>query len=121
MATFKVTGQIRDTTTSGSRTTYGKSNVSVTGAGGHEDRRVVTVGTSEESFTISTDIGNAGLIYMENLDSTNFVQFGYVTTEYWERLSPGVPHVLELEPTVATLFMKADTAACQVVFHIFEA
>ena len=119
MATLKLTGQVRDTT-SGSQTTYGSSNVSVTMTGAGEDRRVVNVGTSEETYTISTDIGDCGLCLLENKDDTNFVQVGFATTAYYIRLQPGEPYVFRLEPSVTAFYMKADTAACNVLFHVFE-
>ncbi len=121
MPTYRVTAQHRDVTSGGNQTTYGLSNVSITATGEHEDRRVVTVGTSEEVHTISTDIGDAGICYLQNKDATNFVDVGFSTGVYGIRLKPGIPQQFELVPSVAALFLKADSASCNVLLHIREA
>lgn len=78
----------------------------------------ITVGTSEES-TNFPELTTEGWLFMENLDATNFVQWGFATTVYGGRLEPGEFAMFRCEPSV-TLFLKADTAACKVLVNCFE-
>ena len=124
MPSFRVTVQHRDVTSSSNQLTYGKSNLTYTTTGYHEDRRVLSIGTSEESFTISTDIGDAGICYLENLDATNYVSVGFSTGVYGIRLGPsgsGIPAQFALEPATATIYLLANTASCNVKIHVAEA
>jgi len=78
----------------------------------------VTVGTSEESNSFS-ELSTLGLLYMQNLDTTNYVEWGYSTGVYGGRLNPGEPNFIRLNPG-ATLFMKANTAACKCTVKGFQ-
>lgn len=83
-------------------------------------KEVKNVGTSEESVTSFGDITNNGVMYLYNLDSTNFVQVGFSTGVYGIRLKPAsIPAVFFGEPT-ADLYLKADTAACDVLITNYE-
>jgi len=73
---------------------------------------IMTVGTTEESPTF-TDITTNGWLLIENLDSTNYVQWGVATTVFTGRIAAGKVALLQLEPG-KTLFLKANTAACRV-------
>jgi hypothetical protein len=80
-----------------------------------------SIGTTEETVTF-TDIGTNGQIVLQNKDATNYVQVGFSTGVYGIRLKPGtgggIPVAFTLEPG-ATLYMKANTAACRVsVWHL---
>lgn len=103
------------------REVTGKQNVEITTAGSHEDGRVISVATSETSFVMDANVGNSGLIYLLNLDDTNFVRLGFATGVYYLRLDPGVPQLVQLVPTVGTLYLIADTAACEVQLLAYEA
>lgn len=96
------------------------SGVEVTQTGTHEDGRRVDVGTSEKTITFDTDVGDAGYIVLINRDATNFVQIGFATTVYYLRLGPGEVAVMRLEPTVSALYCKADTAAIELQFKLYE-
>jgi len=89
------------------------------------DVRVLNIGTSEENVTFP-DLTTPGLIYLENFDATNFVQWGLNdggTMKAIGRLLPRLvsganDHVIwaifHLD-SGATLRMKADTASCEVL------
>ena len=81
----------------------------------------VSVGTSEETAGPSFgDIGTEGLCIVYNLDTTNYVQVGFATGVYGIRLYGGwAPATFTLEPN-ATLYLKANTAACNVRVIVYE-
>ena len=89
--------------------------------GSDVDHRFVSIGTSEVEITISTDIGDAGACWIKNCDSTNCVQVGFATTVYSLRIPPTVSVLLYLEPATASLFLKANSAACMVSLVVMEA
>jgi len=78
----------------------------------------VTIGTSEESETFS-ELGTLGWLLMENLDSTNYVEWGFATGVYGGRLEAGELAVFRLNPS-STLYLKADTAACKMLIYALE-
>lgn len=77
-----------------------------TTAGGYNPGRVL-VGTIEEVVAFG-DI-TPRWVWLQNLDSTNAVDYGPATGSYLCRLSPGAVHLIELMPG-ASLYMKANTA-----------
>lgn len=95
--------------------------VSVTTSAGNVDARIVSVGTSEEEHTFSADIGNAGYLYLKNLDDTNYVDIGFATGVYPLRLKAGQPALFPITPAQASIFMIANTAACRVEITLHEA
>jgi len=82
---------------------------------------VSSVGTSEETAGPAFgDIGTEGICVIYNLDTTNYVQVGFATGVYGMRLlGASVPAVFHLEPN-ATLYLKANTAACNVRVIVYE-
>lgn len=80
-----------------------------------------TIGTTEEQVGPNFgDIGTEGLCIIQNLDSTNYVQVGYSTGVYGQRLrAGGMESAFFLEPG-ASLFLKANTAACDVRIIVYE-
>lgn len=81
----------------------------------------VSIGTTEESIATFGDVATEGLIYLRNLDATNYVQWGFSTTVYGGRIAPGmVAGPFQAEPGL-TLFLKANTAACLVEVFCAEA
>lgn len=97
------------------------ANKSVTTTGEGIDQRVLSVGTSEAEITLAAGIGNCGYCMVRNLDATNFVEFGFATGVYPIKLLAGQFALLPLAPTTASLFAKADTAACNVLVYFHEA
>ena len=78
----------------------------------------VTIGTVEESTTFP-ELTTLGWLEMKNLDPTNFVEWGFSTGALGGRMEPGEPASFRLKPG-ATLFLKADTAACKCQINAFE-
>lgn len=78
----------------------------------------VSIGTLEESHSFG-ELSTLGWMIMQNNDSTNYVQWGFTTGDYGGRLEPGERAVFRLEPG-ATLYLKANTAACKMIIYAFE-
>ena len=78
----------------------------------------VTIGTTEETVTFG-ELGTAGWLMMQNLDPTNYVQWGPATGVYVGRMEAGEPAAFRIEPGT-TLYMKANTAACKVLVECLE-
>lgn len=84
-------------------------------------KNVWTVGTTEETLTVS-DISTLGIVYLINLDATNYVQIGVSTGVYFCRLKPSasdIPACFRLEPGV-TIYGKANTSPVKVLVGIYE-
>lgn len=88
-----------------------------TGEGGGNPG-TISVGTSEETLSFS-ELGTEGWLCFKNLDPTNYVQWGFATTAYGGRISPGGFGIFELEPST-TLYLKANAAACKMQIKCFE-
>lgn len=118
MAAVLITAAITDSTIALTRRT---DNLSVTTAAGNVDNRIVSVATSETTFTIDANIGNAGYVYAKNLDGTNYVDLGFATTVYPLRLKAGQVALFPITPAQSALYMLANTAACRVEIMVHEA
>lgn len=82
---------------------------------------VFSIGTSEEAITF-TDITTEGWLVMQNLDTTNYVQWGPEDTGamvVMGRMEAGEIAVLRMDSS-ATLRLQANTAACKVLIKVFE-
>ena len=82
----------------------------------------VNVGTSEEVISFA-ELATLGLIHIQNLDGTNFVDFGPESGGAMVaavRVLAGEVALFRLVPAT-TYRAKADTAACNVVFSGFNA
>ncbi len=78
-----------------------------------------TIGTSEESITF-TDIATNGWAMLINMDTTNYVEWGFSTGVYGGKMNPGEPAgPFRMKPG-ATLYLKADTGACRVRIVMYE-
>lgn len=83
---------------------------------------MVSVGTSEEDFD-DGDVATLGWIYLKNLDSANYVQWGPKSAGAMVaigRLKAGEWAFFRLEPGV-TLRWVANTAAVKVQVKLYEA
>lgn len=80
------------------------------------------IGTSEETVSFG-DIVYPGFVYLENLDDTNYIEFGPDSTGMVTlgRLLPGEQCVLRLAPTGVTLIAQANTASCKMRVVCLEA
>jgi len=75
----------------------------------------------ETTHSILTEIGNAGYIWIMNHDATNYIDVGFTGTGVYElRLLAGQHALFPLLPTTATIFMLANTAACDIEFYVRE-
>lgn len=83
-------------------------------------KRVIIVGTSEESVTF-TDVTTPGICYLRNLDGTNYVQWGVATTVYTGRiLANDIPACFRLDNGATTLYMKANTASVKLLVTVYD-
>lgn len=92
-------------------------------AGSGAQSPTVLVGTSEEDYSFG-DVGTPGLLWLRNLDPTNYVQWGPKDTGamiLFGRLLPTANVAKPVPPTIVyldsgsiTLRWKAHTAACLV-------
>lgn len=82
----------------------------------------VSVGTSEEDFD-DGDVATLGWIYMKNVDSSNYVQWGPKSAGAMVamgRLKAGEWAIFRMEPGI-TLRWVANTAAVKVQVKLYEA
>ncbi len=106
-------------TTDGS--SAGRNNYSINTTGDNAWENKGSVGTTEEEWTISTEVGNAGMCVIRNFSSSNFVDVGFATGVYPIRIKALGSNVISLTPATSSLFLKADTAACTVQVRVWEA
>ena len=104
---------------------YSKSPVSMSLAtsffsdqtGSYAQAGVQAVGTSEEQLD-KGDITTIGYIAVQNLDATNYVQFGVTTGSYSVKLMPGKGCVMPWNGNY--VYIKANTSACNVNYLLTE-
>ncbi len=119
MASMRITAMLENVTRKWKRI---EQNVAITTTGDNVDWRTILVTSGAEvTHTIDTAIGNAGLIFIYNHDSTNFIKIGFATTVYPIECHAGECQVFRLEPTETALFLRADTADCTADSIITEA
>lgn len=108
--------------TNGDITSQFQKTVSVTQTSQGHAAGCQDIGTTEEALVVS-DITTSGIGYFMNIDATNFVQLGVVVSATFYplvRLLAGEVATFRLD-TGATIYAKADTADCKLVFQINEA
>lgn len=76
-----------------------------------------SIGTTEESISLA-DVSAVGWIHVRNLDATNFITLGTVTNQRGIKLLAGESCAFRAANNA--LFIKADTAACNVAIDIFS-
>ncbi len=86
-------------------------------AGDHMKTETQEVGTSDEELVQPTEIGTLGLVWIKNLDATNYVEYG-LTSSYTGKLKAGEENVFRAAGS--GVFVKADTASCNVQYAMFE-
>lgn len=57
----------------------------------------------------------------QTLDATNFVEVGFATGVYPIKIPAGQFALIPLAAATASLFLMADTDACDVKFYVHEA
>jgi len=96
----------------------GGYQVDMTGLGGPTPG-FVTIGTTEEEVQF-TELSTAGFVIIQNLDTTNYVRWGFSTGVYGGRVRPGeTAGPFRLNPG-ASLFMIANAADCKMIVYGFE-
>ncbi len=111
--TIQVSMQRQHATNTADSHTFPALRKQYTQTGNGCDDRKHTIGTTEESITF-TDIATNGVLLLQNTDLTNYVQWGFATGVYGGRMKAGeLAGPFRLEPG-ATLYLKANTAACKV-------
>lgn len=80
-----------------------------------------TIGTSAENLVL-TDITTPGILYVLNIDDTNFVEIGKDVSGFEEiaKLMPGDPPARFRIADSVTIQLKADTASCDIRFWVLE-
>lgn len=85
-------------------------------------RHVQEIGTSEEAIVMSADVPAGGYMYLENLDSTNYVEIRPATgTADLVRLNAGEIALFRLTSTATAPYAIADTAAVDLLVVLIEA
>lgn len=117
---FKLEGRYSPANINVVPTSIGTLELRANQTGTHFDDAVRTIGTVEESIVWDTDVGNAYWLYVRNLDGTNFIEAGFQPSVYVFKLRPGDFMLVPLTPTMAQLYVKADTASCLMQHIIYE-
>lgn len=79
----------------------------------------VTIGTTEEEVAFG-ELSSKGYVMMQNLDTTNYVQWGFSTGVYGGRMKAGeTAGPFRMDAT--SIFLKANTAACKVLIKGYNA
>jgi hypothetical protein len=97
---------------------YGSKSYDQTNIGGPTPG-MVEIGTVEESQAF-TELTTPGWVTLQNLDDTNFVEWGFSTGVYGGKLMPGDTAGPFRLNSATTLYLKADTASCRVVINALE-
>jgi hypothetical protein len=79
-----------------------------------------SIATTETSISL-TGITTPGRFILQNLDATNYVEWGTTTTDYPCKLIATEQHSGRLNTGKTTLYLKANTAACKVRIIVCEA
>ena len=82
---------------------------------------VVSVGTSTHQALATTTITTPGFLYVKNLDATNYIQVGADSSGTfvpYTKLKAGESFVFR--PATSALYAKANTAAAQLQFKLFD-
>ena len=85
------------------------------------DVRRLDVGTTEEEITIATAVGDAHVLFFKNNDGTNYIEMGFSTGDYKFKILPGDFVKLSVQTALASVFVKANTAACSATLIVTEA
>ena len=97
----------------------GAQSKAITMSGDDMVQGTQVIGTSAEAIDLAEISGAPSALMITNLDSTNFVLVGFTNPPTEIKLNPGVPMLIT--PAGATIYAKADTAACRVLVAAAEA
>lgn len=106
---------------------YKPSKFEVDQTNGRFYQAIHDIGTSEESITSFGDVATPGLVTLLNMDATNYVEWGFATTDYGGHLTAndgsatkGVPFAQFYGLSGMELFLKANTASCKVLVTVMD-
>lgn len=80
---------------------------------------VQTIGAGAEETLSLGDVTSVGLVIIKNMDDTNYVDYGSVTAQRGFKCIAGAFAVVQ--PVNNNIFIKANTAACNVRYWIYSA
>ena len=72
------------------------------------------IGTTVEALSVPVDVNAPYKLLVSNLDSTNFVDLGFVSGTYTMRIPAGETMLIPYVASGQTLYFRADTAAVTV-------
>lgn len=79
---------------------------------------VQTIGTSEEALAIG-DVTSVGVVFIQNLDPTNYVEVAAVPSErYSIKIKAGESYAFRAVGN--TIYCKANTAPVKVAYEVFS-
>lgn len=99
----------------------GTKSMTITQSGDARGSDQVELGTVEESFTLPADLGTVRWIFIENLDTTNFVSLGFTTLVLPIVIQPGQATLIPLNAAGQQIFGQADTAAARIQWTAYGA
>jgi len=76
-----------------------------------------SVGTGTEAVSVLADVSTQGFVFVRNLDNTNYVLFGAAATGDPVKCKAKEAALFRIN---GTLYGKANTAACNVEYYVFE-
>lgn len=75
------------------------------------------IGTTEEQLVLG-DVSSVGIVWIKNLDTTNFITVGTVTNQRGFRINPG--ESFPFRAANNAIFIAANTAAVDVAYAVFS-
>jgi hypothetical protein len=93
-------------------------SISATQVGSRYESGVQTIATSEEALSLN-DVGTVGYLGINNLDATNYIEVGRTTGVYSLKIAAGCGALCPWQGT--TVYVKANTASCEVEYLVIEA
>ena len=76
-----------------------------------------TIGTTEETLALG-DVSSVGVVWIKNLDSTNYVTVGTVTSQRGFKILPG--ESFPFRAANNAIYIAANTAAVDVSYKVFS-
>ena len=85
------------------------------------DEGVQSIPTSNTFLNVNNVTASPGLLWLKNLDATNFITYGSTLALEFQ-LDPGEWAVQRVQTVLTTtkLVFKADTAACKLAYKLFS-
>lgn len=88
--------------------------------GSNRQGATITVGTAEVEIVLSSSIVDAGLLYVKNHAAAHYVDIGYATGDYANRVYPDESGLIPLAITAASVFVVASGVNTKFEYEITE-